>query len=451
MKIKRVVSLLLAGILATTTLASCGSNGGSSDSGEDKNVLKVAALESAYGSDVWKEVVKAFEETKDGVKVELTIDKKIEDKLRPQMSQGDYPDFMLLSLGREAGLTDTLLKEGEIAPIDDVFDMKIPGEEKTPRDKMMSGFLDAEALKPNKADGDDAYYFAPMFYSPCGLYYNANLLETKGIEVPKTWDEMFTLGESLKSKEGEPSLFAYPMAGYFDAFYFALWSNLGGVDYMNKMAAGDVEAWKSSTTDEFFKIMGDLAKYVEGSVVGNANPQNFTKNQQLILDNKALFMPNGTWIVGEMAQAPRADGFKWGQTALPVSKEGETSNVLTFIENAWIPKQAKNPELGKEFMAFMYSDKAAEIFAKYGAAQPINGVTAMFPEKDKDGNPNENITLFSVLDNANAVMANFTGKQTADGRNLKTVTCETFNSVVNGEKTVDQWKAECIDVVENLQ
>ena len=28
-----------------------------------------------------------------------------------------------------------------------------------------------------------------------------------------------------------------------------------------------------------------------------ANDQDFTQNQQLVLDNKALFMPNGTWIV----------------------------------------------------------------------------------------------------------------------------------------------------------
>lgn len=197
--------------------------------------------------------------------------------------------------------------------------------------------------------------------------------------------------------------------------------------------------------------MGNLAKYIEPTVIGNANPQNFTKNQQLILDNKAMFMPNGTWIVGEMKEAPRAEGFKWGQTSLPVLKDGEKSNVLTFIENAWIPKDAKNAELGKEFMAFMYSDKASEIFAKYGAAQPIENVTSMFPKTNEDGTPNENITLFSVLDDANAVMANFTAKTTADGRNLKTVTCETFNSVVNGQKTVKEWKAECIDVVKNLK
>ena len=42
-------------------------------------------------------------------------------------------------------------------------------------------------------------------------------------------------------------------------------------------------------------------------------------------------MPNGTWIVGEMAEAPRADGFKWGMTALPAVKAGGDSIQLYMV------------------------------------------------------------------------------------------------------------------------
>ena len=34
-----------------------------------------------------------------------------------------------------------------------------------------------------------------MFYSPCGLFYNAGFLKEKGWDVPKTWDEMWALGD----------------------------------------------------------------------------------------------------------------------------------------------------------------------------------------------------------------------------------------------------------------
>ena len=51
--------------------------------------------------------------------------------------------------------------------------------------------------------GDGKTYLAPMFYSPCGLFYNAGLLEEKGWDVPKTWDEMWELGDKAKENEFE--------------------------------------------------------------------------------------------------------------------------------------------------------------------------------------------------------------------------------------------------------
>ena len=46
--------------------------------------------------------------------------------------------------------------------------------------------------------------------------------------------------------------------------------------------------------------MTKLASYTNPITPAQANDQDFTQNQQLVLDNKALFMPNGTWIVGEI-------------------------------------------------------------------------------------------------------------------------------------------------------
>ena len=39
-----------------------------------------------------------------------------------------------------------------------------------------------------------------MFYSPCGLFYNAGFLKEKGWDVPKTWDEMWALGDKAAAE-----------------------------------------------------------------------------------------------------------------------------------------------------------------------------------------------------------------------------------------------------------
>ena len=58
-------------------------------------------------------------------------------------------------------------------------------------------------------------------------------------------------------------------------------------------------------------------------------------------------------------------------TALPAVEEGGDSYSYTWFEQAWIPAGAEHPDAAKEFIAFLYSDSACEIFAKAGAIQPV--------------------------------------------------------------------------------
>lgn len=65
------------------------------------------------------------------------------------------------------------------------------------REKIISGFLDTSITNPYS---DGKTYLAPMLYGPCGLFYNANLLKSKNWQLPKTWDEMWELGEKAKAE-----------------------------------------------------------------------------------------------------------------------------------------------------------------------------------------------------------------------------------------------------------
>ncbi|MEG0591463.1 MAG: carbohydrate ABC transporter substrate-binding protein, partial [Lachnospiraceae bacterium] len=203
--VTKLVALGLVAAMTATMAAGCGSKGDKKESKDSDKVLKVAAFEGGYGKDLWTDVAKAFEETHDGVKVELQVDKKIEDKITPAMKSGDYPDVIHCATGRDAGLTETITKEKGLTCLDDVMDMKVPGEDVTVKEKVLPGFLDTLGTQPYN---DGKTYYAPMFYAPCGLFYNAGLLKEKGWTVPTTWDEMWALGDKAKA-EGI-SLFTYP-------------------------------------------------------------------------------------------------------------------------------------------------------------------------------------------------------------------------------------------------
>ena len=390
--------------------------------------ISVAAIETAYGADMWAEVAAAFTEAT-GINVELTTDKNLEDVIGPSMQGGEYPDVVHLATGRPAGLTEQFIKSNLLTDITDVLSMTVPGEDAVVGDKIAGGFTDTSLTNPY---GDGKTYLAPMFYSPCGLFYNAGLLEEKGWEVPTTWDEMWALGDAAAA-EGI-ALFTYPTAGYFDAFLYALMYSVGGPEFFNAATTYAEGVWETEEAKTCFEILGKLASYTHEITPAQANNEDFTQNQQLVLDNKAIFMPNGTWIVGEMAEAPRAEGFKWGMTALPAVTEGGAGYSYTWFEQAWIPAGAENVDAAKQFVAFLYSDVACEIFAASNAIQPVLGIA--------DKLEGDNVLFYSIYDNgAKAAMGNFAAFNPIPGVETSPVFFEPINSVVSGSLTAEEWLA----------
>ena len=443
---KKLLALVLVFMLALGVLSACGTTettpsdtpasgtdaaapeGG--DTAEPAGSIKVAAIETAYGTQMWVDVCAAFTEAT-GIEVELVTDKNLEDVIGPAMQGGEYPDVIHLATGREAGLTEQFIKDKNIADITDVLSMTVPGEDVTVSEKIAGGFTETSLTNPY---GDGKTYLAPMFYSPCGLFYNAGLFEEKGWEVPTTWDEMWELGD--KALEEGIYLFTYPTTGYFDAFFYALMYAAGGPEFFNEATVYTEGIWDTEAATTCFDIVEKLASYTNPITPAQANDQDFTQNQQLVLDNKALFMPNGTWIVGEMAEAPRAEGFKWGFTALPAVSEGSDRYSYTWFEQAWIPAGAENIDAAKQFIAFLYSDTACEIFAASGAIQPVLGIA--------DSLEGDNQLFYSIYDDgAKAAMGNFAAYKSVAG--LGTNREEFFdpvNSLVSGTLTRDQWVAD---------
>ena len=452
---KKLLSMILASVMVLSLLAGCGGGNNQAPNqndkpqqSEDKNSgsapsepsepdapaaggsITVAALASGYEEaypGMWQEVCDAFT-AETGIEVELIVDKMLEDVIGPAMQGGDFPDVIHLATGREKGLTEQFIKDNNIAELTDVLSMTVPGESAKVSDKIVGGFTDTSVTNPY---GDGKTYLAPMFYSPCGLFYNAGLFEEKGWSVPTTWDEMWELGD--KAAAEDISLFTYPTTGYFDAFFYALMYSVGGPDFYNKALVYDEGIWDTPEGQQCFEIVSKLASYTNPVTPAQANDQDFTQNQQLVLDNKALFMPNGTWIVGEMAEAPRAEGFKWGMTALPAAKAGGNGASYCWLEQAWVPAEAPNLDAAKQFVAFLYSDKACEIFAKGGAIQPVPGLT--------DSLEGDNKMFYSIYDNgADAAMGNFAAYNAVAG--LGTNREEFFdpvNGLVNGSVSQEEW------------
>ncbi|MBU8565842.1 carbohydrate ABC transporter substrate-binding protein [Virgibacillus pantothenticus] len=444
---KRMKFLLTVSIIFVIfTLTACSNKDQAGDKSEakedsgEKTTLHVAALESAYGKEMWENIVQSYEKVNPDVTVELQIEKNLEEVVRPNMQAGDYPDVLLLATNREEALTETLIKEDGVENITDVLDMQVPGEETTVNEKLLEGFTDTLATNPY-ADGET--YLAPMFYSPTGLFYNAGLFEEKGWEVPKTWDEMWELGD--KAKEEGIALFTYPTSNYFDTLIGSMLYAAGGTDFYSSAMTYEDGIWESKEATQVLETVEKLAEYVHPNTVANANPNDFTKNQQLVLDNKALFMPNGNWVVDEMKEAPRAENFAWGMASIPAFEDGGNRYAFTFFEQIWIPKEAENKGAAKEFIAYMYSDEAADTFLEAGAVQPIKDITEKLSGQKQ--------TFYSIYDAEGVLpaMGTFASTKPVPGANMGDTLYGSIDSVISGDMTYKDWQKKMEEVSDKLR
>ena len=82
---KKIIALLLA-LVMVMSLAACGAKDETKapEAAEEATTIKVAAIETAYGSQVWADVCAAFT-AETGIEVELTTDKNLEDVISGPM------------------------------------------------------------------------------------------------------------------------------------------------------------------------------------------------------------------------------------------------------------------------------------------------------------------------------------------------------------------------------
>lgn len=193
---KRIISVLLSGIMVMGLLAGCGSSSGSvasakeSSAGakaEDGTVIEfwTIDLKAAFG-DFFDEMIAKYEEENPGVKVNWTdvpFD-DIKSKLVTAVAGGTAPDVVNLN----TEMTLTLAGQGALVDLN----AEATDEQKN---------IYTESLWKSASIGDSVYAF-PWYASPDIMFYNKELFEKAGMETPKTFDEALSKCEEFHDKTG---------------------------------------------------------------------------------------------------------------------------------------------------------------------------------------------------------------------------------------------------------
>ncbi|WP_295782024.1 extracellular solute-binding protein [uncultured Microbacterium sp.] len=177
------VGLLAVGAIALAGCAESDSSGSSGSGGE--TTVRIAGGITGTEADALNQSFEQF--TKDtGIKVVYTGDKSFEGNIVTKVSGGDAPDIAIVP---QPGLLKTLIGTGEVQKASDAVSSNV--------DQYWG-----EDWKSYGTDGG-TFYAAPMLANLKGyVWYSPAKFKEWGVEVPKTFDQLMTLTQTIQQKTG---------------------------------------------------------------------------------------------------------------------------------------------------------------------------------------------------------------------------------------------------------
>lgn len=319
---KRLISLLMATMLAATAFAGCSSSGGTSEApapapaSSTPESSKTEAAESDSGRfqsrkihylSIWdetdpstngyiiNELSKEYGETVDGFEFDyefVSID-QLDQKVSILISSDDLPEVVTYESGVRL---KSVIETGQILDVDKTF------TELGIRDCLDEG---AVSLLTTLVDGA-GLYDVPMGLNMEGFWYNKALFEQAGIaDTPKTWDEFMDVCQKLKDAGIVPIVQGgkdkWPMTRVLNAYV---------VRSIGLNAVKDAVEGKTNFTDPEYvaaaQMFADMAKK-EYFSVGMTTIDPSTASA-MIMDGQAAMKYDGSWFIQNLAQPENAAG-----------------------------------------------------------------------------------------------------------------------------------------------
>ncbi|MCG8454078.1 MAG: carbohydrate ABC transporter substrate-binding protein [Spirochaetales bacterium] len=321
--------------------------------------LKLSVFQGANGKEFWEVLGERFTERYPNVKVEVKAHPQIGEVVRTDFLSGNVADFIYMSISDP--VTASIVMDKEVADITE--------EMKSIEDKFLPGFLDTPSMSPY---GDGKIYLAPHIVATTGLWYNKTLFEKEGLALPKDWNEVFSLANTIQDRE----LFVYQgiYPGYLQCFVYSMFASApNGYETMKRIMNYDSSALDDPGFRQGLEILAQMKD--NDALMKEVAGLDHTTSQSMFLRGDATFIPCGTWIVNEMKDAPKEEGFVYGMMASPSIVPGAEQWVSSKTEEVWIPKSAPNMEWAKKFLLFLYEDQNIELQAEMTASiPPVKGL-----------------------------------------------------------------------------
>ncbi|CAA9554727.1 MAG: ABC transporter, substrate-binding protein (cluster 1, maltose/g3p/polyamine/iron) [uncultured Thermomicrobiales bacterium] len=320
--------------------------------------LDVVIFKGGYGDD-YAIYVKDSMYARDFPEAEITYAgiQRLGEQLQPRFVAGEPPDIIDNS---GAGALDAvaLIADGRLADLGDL--MAAPSYD-------TEGATFAETLLGGTQEQgvfDGKQFTLNYVVSVLGVWYSRSFMESKGYTYPKTWTEMLELSEEIKASGMSPWVTTGVHTQYIRQFMFdqMLWKHdpqaLVDIDNL------EADAWKSPAVQDVLEALYQLAE--RDLLLPGWDGLDHTQSQAEWLQNRAAFIPVGSWLENEMKDLI-PEGFDMVVAPTP-SLEGDKIPFEGIFAGAGepfiVPAQGKNVAGGKEYLRMLFSKEGGRTFSE---------------------------------------------------------------------------------------
>ncbi|MCR4562039.1 MAG: ABC transporter substrate-binding protein [Bacilli bacterium] len=381
---KKTNLVILSGVAVLGMLASCGGGGGNSGkSGEQE--LWICVYDGGYGNKWIEDVSKKFTEAT-GIPVHCDVDTSILDRIESALKNGgDYDIYMSHGINWQS-----YAASGWLANLDDLYTSKVEGFEGTFADRLSDEARSISKIT-GKGDTEEHYYKVCYTQGAGGLIYNMDMFEENGWEVPKTYDELKTLCQTILDAEVEvegsrETVVPFAWSGkdrqyYWDYPVFEWWYQLAGkekVETVTKYLGPTgkyADGYEMYNPDSYYKefiqaydMWWDLIANNSNNSIKSSYAATLGSAQSAFVNGKAAMIPYAQWGKYELSQIADDETLAFDIAMMPTPKATATAPDCNYMvgygDSMIVPAKSSQIENAKKFLNFMATAEACRTFVE---------------------------------------------------------------------------------------
>lgn len=348
---KKLFSIVLTGIMASSLFAGCSSKSSQNSTADGKVQIEFLQYKpEAKGT--FDKLIEKFEAENPNIKVVQSNPPEATTVLRTRVSKKDVPD--VIGIGADTTFAD-ISKSGVFEDMTDSSQVK--------------NIQPAYIKIAKEVSKTDKVYGIPYAANADAVIYNKKMFTELGLTIPKTWDEFMALNDKIKAAGKVPFYLTLKDSWTTLPSFNVLAGNTQGDSFFADLDAGKA-AFKENYKEAANKYV-QLMQYGQEDIFGKT----YSDGNVAFAKGESVMYLQGIWAIPEIKKAnPDID---LGVFPYPVTNDQSKTKAVSGVDLLLsLSKTSKHSEEAKEFIDFLLKEENAKTYInEQKCFSAITGIT----------------------------------------------------------------------------